>query len=84
MLDGVLKVLKTLHSPPFHVCLKGFKVPILGDFNLRTPQNWGAGGQGGGSGNDSYLFKHPLRSSHKAAYDSIVALAKASTGRPGG
>ena len=39
--------LETLHSPPFLVCLKGFKAPILGDFNLRTPQNWGAGGRFG-------------------------------------
>gem|GEM_PF-5206170 len=42
--ESVLKVLETLHLPPFHVCLKGFKAPILGDFNLRTPRigGWGA------------------------------------------
>ena len=38
---------QTLHLPPFHRCLKGFKSPILGDFDLRTPQNWGAGGRFG-------------------------------------
>jgi len=36
------------------VCLKGFKAPILGDFDLRTPQNWG---QGGGSGDNLGLLR---------------------------
>jgi len=43
-----------LHSPPFHVCLKGFKAPILGDFDLRTPR---IGGQGGGSGDNLGLLR---------------------------
>jgi len=47
-------MLHTLHLPPFHVCLKGFKAPILGDFDLRTPQNWG---QGGGSGDNLGLLR---------------------------
>ncbi len=45
---------QTLHSPPFHGCLKGFKAPILGDFDLRTPR---IGGQGGGSGGNLGLLR---------------------------
>jgi len=47
-------MLQTLHLPSFHRCLKGFKAPILGEFDLRTPQNWG---QGGGSGDNLGLLR---------------------------